>query len=63
MAFVGLLDGFFLVSEVPIEADLKENEGAVLAVEGVGVRGGVAWHSSGVDNVRGCSRSCCHQVV
>ncbi len=37
-----------MASEVPAEAHLEENEGAVLLVEGVG--GWVGWHSSCVDD-------------
>ncbi len=52
---VGILLCFFVellvASEVHAEADLKENEGAVLAVEGLDVRGRVGRHSSGVDDV------------
>jgi len=38
--------------EVPARDDLEEDEEAILAVEGVKVRSGVSWHSSGIDNVR-----------
>ncbi len=57
---LGILDEFLLAAEVPIKADLEENEGAILAVEGVGVRSGVGWHSSGINDVRGGTRSCRH---
>ena len=60
---LGLLCALVVEAEVPAKADLKENEGTVLAVERVVVRGGVRWHSAGVDDVRGSSRSCRHQVV
>ena len=35
---LGLLGELLLVSNVSEEADLKENDGAIFAVEGVGVR-------------------------
>jgi hypothetical protein len=58
---------FFLellvAADVPAEADLKDDKGAVHAFEGVDVRGRVGRHSSGVDDV-GCSpRSGCHQAI
>ena len=60
---LGLLGERVVAAEVHAEADLKEDEGAVLAVDGVDVRSGVGWHSSGVDDVRGGSHSCRHRVV
>jgi hypothetical protein len=55
---LGLIGEFLMASEVLAKVDLKENEIPVLAVEGVGVWGGVGWHSSGVDDARGGARSC-----
>jgi hypothetical protein len=63
MVLLGLLGDLAVAAEVPVEADLEEDEGGVLAVEGVEVRSGVGWHSSGVDDVRGGSHSCRYQVV
>ena len=60
---LGLLGELVVAAEVPAKSDLEEYEGAVLAVEGVEVRSGVGWHSSGVDDVRGGSQSCRHQFV
>ncbi len=37
VVLLGLLGEFLLASEVHVEADLKEDERAILAVEGVGV--------------------------
>ena len=58
-----LLGELVVAAEVPAKADLEEDEGAVLVVEGVEVRIGVGWYSWGVDDVRGGSHSCRHQVV
>ena len=55
---LGLLCALVVEAEVPANADLEKDEGAVLAVEGVVVRGGVRWHSADVNDVRGSSRSC-----
>ena len=63
VVFLGLLGELVLEAEIPAEADLEEDEGAVLAVEGVEVRSGVGWHSSGVDDVGSGFHSCRHQVV
>ena len=63
MVLLNPLGEFVLVAEVSVEADFEEDEGTFLAVEGGWVRGGVHRHSSGVDNIRGSSRSCRHQVV
>jgi len=63
MVFLSLHGDLFLEAEVPAGADLEEDEGAVLAVEGVEVRSGVGWHSSDVDDVRGGSHFCRHQTV
>jgi hypothetical protein len=63
VVLLNLLDELVVASEVFAEADLEEDEGTVLTVEGGGVRGGVDWHSSGLDDVRGSSRSCRHQVL
>ena len=63
VVLLGLLGELVVAPEVPAEADLEEDEGAVLAVEGVEVRSGVGWHSSGVYDVRGGSHSCRHQAV
>ena len=63
MVLLGLLGELVLAAEVHVNADFEEDEGTVLAVEGGGVQGGVDMHSSGVDDVRGSSRSCRHQVV
>jgi len=52
-----------LAAEVPAKADLDEDEGAVLAVEGVGIRSGIGWHSLSEDDVRGGSHPCRRQVV
>ena len=62
-----VLVGFFLellvAAEVHANADLKKDEGAVLAVEGVDFRGRVGHHSSGVDDVGCHPRPGCPQVV
>ena len=53
---VVLLDFFLellVAAEVPAKADLEEDKGAALSVEGVVVRGRVGRHSSGVDDVGG----------
>jgi len=63
VVFLGLLDDLVMVAKVPVKTDLEEDEGAVLAVEGVGVRGGVGWHSLGVDNIQGGFHFCRHQAV
>ena len=63
MVLLDLLGEFVLAAEVSAQANLEEDEGKFLAAEGGGVRGGVNWHSLGVDDVRGSSRSCRHQVV
>ena len=60
-----VLIGFFLellvATEVLAEADLEEDEGVVLAVEGVDFRGHVGRHLKGVvDDVEGSPRSGCH---
>ena len=46
---LGLLCALVVEGEVPAKADLEEDEGALLAVEGVVVRGEVRWHSAGVE--------------
>ncbi len=56
--FIGLLGVFIVSAKVPAKADLEEDEGTILSVEGVGIGDGVCWHSSRVDNVGGGSRSC-----
>ena len=63
VVLLGILGELVVAAEVPAESDLEEEEGAVLAVEGVEVRRGVGWHSLGVDDVRGGSHSCRHQAV
>jgi hypothetical protein len=63
MVFLGLLGELLLAAEVLAKADLEEDEGAVLAVKTIGVRSGVGLHFSGVDDVRGGSRSWRNQVV
>ena len=63
MVLLDLLYELVLAADVSAEADFEEDEGTVLAVERCGVRGGVDWHSSGVGDIRGSSRSCRHQVV
>jgi len=50
------LDEHLVAAEIPIEADLKEDNGSDLAFEGVRVRSGVGWCSSGVDDVWGAAR-------
>ena len=55
---VGTSRSSFVEAEVHANADLEEDEGAVLAVERVLVRGVVRWHSAGVDDLRGSCRSC-----
>ena len=52
-----------VAAEVHAEADLKKDEGAVLAVEGVDFRGRAGRHSSGVDDAGGHPRSGCHKAV
>ena len=52
-----------MASEVPATNDLEEDEGAVLAAEGVGVRSRFDLHSSCVDDVRGGFHTSRHQVV
>ena len=63
MVLLDLHGELVLASEVSAKADFEEDEGTILAVEGGGAQGGVDWHSSGVDDVRGRSRSFRHQVV
>jgi len=63
VVLLGFFLGFLVAAEVPANADLKEDEGAVLAVEEVDVPGRVGRHLSGVDDVGGSPRSGCHQVV
>ncbi len=61
MALLDLLDELILAAEVSTEADFEEDEGTILAVEGDGVRGGIDWHSSGVDAlaaIKLCRSSC-----
>jgi hypothetical protein len=60
MVLLDLLGELVLATEVSAKADFKEDEGTFLAIEGGGVRRGVEWHSSGVDDVRGSSRFCRH---
>ena len=62
MVLLGFLGELIVAAENSAKADLKEDEGAVFAVEGLRVRSGIGWHSSGVDNVRSGSHSCRHQV-
>ncbi len=52
-----------MAAEVPTEADLYEDERAVLSVEGDDAGVGAGWQSSCVDDVRGGSCSCRHSVV
>ncbi len=52
-----------VAAEVPAVADLKKDEGAVLAVKGFDFRGRVGRHSSGVDDVGCHPRSDCYQAV
>ena len=40
VVFLGLLDEFFLASEICVEADLEEDELAILAVKVIGIRNG-----------------------
>ena len=63
VVLLDLLGELVMATEVFAEADFHEDEGIVLAVEGGGVRRGVDWHSSGVDDFRGSSRSYRYQVV
>ena len=63
MVLLGLLAEFVLATEVPAKANLEEDEGTVLRVEGVGVQSGINGHYSGVDDVQGGTHSCRHQVV
>ena len=62
-----VLVGFFLellvAAKVHAEADLEEDEGAVLAVEGVDSRERLGRHSLGVDDVGSRPRSGCHKAV
>ncbi len=61
---LGSLRGVLLMAtEVSTQADLYEDERAVLPVEGVDVGVGVGWRSSCVDDVGGGSCSCRHHVV
>ena len=64
---MGVLVGFFLellvAAEVLSEADLEEDEGAILAVEGVAFRGRVGRHSSDVYDVGGRPLSGCHKAI
>ena len=52
-----------VAAEVHAEADLTEDEGAVLGVEVVDFQGRVGRISSGIDDDGGSPRSGCHQVV
>ncbi len=63
MFLLDLLGELVLAAEISTEAEFEEDEGTILAVEGGGVRGGVAGYSSCVDDVRGSSRSYRHQDV
>ena len=63
VVLVRFLLELLVAAEVPANADLKEDEGAVLAVEEVDVPGRVGRHLSGVDDVGGSPRSGCHQVL
>ncbi len=56
--FLVLLGVFLVAAEVPAEADLEDDEGAVLPAESVSVGGWVGWYSERVDDVGGHSRSC-----
>ncbi len=60
---IGLFLELLVVAQILAEADLEEDEGAVLAVEGVDFRALVGRHSSGVDDVGGCPRFDCHKDV
>ena len=60
---LGLFGELVLAAEVTTKANLEEDEGEVLAVEGVGVRSGVQWQFSSVDVDRGGARSCRRQLA
>ena len=62
MVLLDLLGELVLAAKVSAETDFEKSKGTILAVEGGGNRGGVDWHSSGVDDVRGSYRFCRHQV-
>jgi hypothetical protein len=64
MVLLSLRGELVLAAEVLAKADLEEDEGEILAVEGVWVWDGDGWHySSGVDDVRADFRSCRHQAA
>ena len=63
VVLLGLLCELVLTAGVLAKADFEEDERAVLAVEGVGVRVGIGWSPSGVDDVRGGSCYSYHQDV
>jgi len=50
---IGFLAELFVAAKVPVYANLEENLGALLAVEGFKIRGGFGWRCSSVDYVRG----------
>ncbi len=60
MVLLGLFYALVSEAENPAKADFMKDERTVLAVEGVEVRGGVHWHSAGVNNLRSGSRSYRH---
>ena len=51
MVLLGLRGELLMAAEVPAKTNLEEDEGAVLAVEGNGIRSEVSGHSS--DDVQG----------
>ena len=63
MVLVRLVCELVVAAEVPTKADLKEDEGAILAVKGSRVYSELDWSSLNVDDVRGSALSCRHQDV